>query len=50
MKRADDLIRKMPNNNIEINIITLREMRELYKRKQISFEGNKDVNYLFTNV
>ena len=50
MKKTDDLIKKMFRNDIEINIITFREMRKFYKKKQIFFECNKNVNYSFINV
>ena len=50
VKKANDLIRKIFNDNIEIDIITFREIRELYKKEQISFECNKNINYSFTNV
>ena len=50
VKRINDLIRKMLSDDIEINIIIFRKMRKLYKKEQISFECNKNVNYSFINV
>ena len=50
MKKASNITRKLLNDEIDERMIILREMREIFKRKQINFECNKEQNYNFVNV
>ena len=50
LKKASNLIRKMFINEIEIDIITFKKMRDRYKKEQINFEYNKDSNYIFVTI
>ena len=38
------------NDQIKINIIMLRDMKNQFKRKQINFDCNKKLNYFYFNV
>ena len=50
LKRAAELARKMVHNDIDVNIATLRGIKDQFKREQINFEYNKGSNYLYLTI
>ena len=50
MKKTSNITRKLLNDEIDVRMIILREMREIFKREQINFECNKEQDYNFVNV
>ena len=47
---AEDLVIHLLTNDINIGMFILKGMREGDKRKRISFECNKDSDYLFKKI
>ena len=50
MKKTSNIVRKLFNDEIDVKMTILREMREIFKREQINFECNKEQDYNFVNV
>ena len=50
LKRAGDLARKMPDDEIDIGMATLRGMDDQHKRSQVNFECNKGQDYSYPTV
>ena len=50
LKRATDLARRVPNDEIEIGMATLCGMHDQHKRGQVNFECNKSSDYSFATV
>ena len=50
MKKTSNIARKLLNDEIDVKMTILREMKEIFKKKQINFECNKEQDYSFVNV
>ena len=52
LKRAENLTRLMINKNdqIKINMIMFRDMKNQFKKEQVNFDCNKKSNYFYFNV
>ena len=50
IKRASNISRKLSNDEIDVEMIILRNMKNVSKRKQINFEYQKEQNYNFIAV
>ena len=50
LKRAMDLSRKLPNDEVDVGMATLKGMRDMHKRDQVTFECNKSADYSFKMV
>ena len=50
LKKASELAMKLPTDDIDVGMATLKGMRDLGKRERVSFECNKDHDYSFTTV
>ena len=48
--RAEELAARLPEDDIDAGMATLKGMRDVDKRDWISFECNKDVDYTFVTV
>ena len=49
-KRISKLIKKIIKNEINVEMITLRDMKNQSKKKQINFECNKNANYNYKTI
>ena len=50
LRRAGELAIKLPTDNIEAGMATLKGMKDSNKLDRITFECNKDSDYSFTHV
>ena len=50
LKRAGELSLKLPQEDIDVGMATLKGMHDVGKRERISFECNKDADYSYANV
>ncbi|KAL8804258.1 MAG: hypothetical protein Q9200_005898 [Gallowayella weberi] len=50
LDRCEDLSMKLPTDDIDVDMATLKGMRDSFKRERVSFECNKDDDYSFTKV
>lgn len=50
LKKASDISRKLPNDEIDVGMATLQGMRDRSKREQVNFKCNKDSDYTFPRV
>ena len=50
LKRAGELSLKLPLDDIDVGMGTLKGMRDVDKRERVSFECNKDADYSYPNV
>ncbi|KAG7008283.1 hypothetical protein G7Y79_00006g019030 [Physcia stellaris] len=50
LKRVEELTRKMTKDEMDVNMVILRGMRDQPKRDQINFEHNKNADYDYKNV
>ena len=50
LKRASDISRKLPNDEIDVGMAVVRGMKDKTKREQVNFECSKDSDYTFTTV
>ena len=50
LEKANELAMKLPNDDIDVGMATLKGMRDLSKRERVTFECTKDADYTFTTV
>ena len=50
LKRASDISRKLPSDEVDVSMATLRGMRDRRKREQVNYDANKDSNYTLEKV
>ena len=50
LKKIDNFVIKLSSNNIEIDIITLKKIKNTKKQNRIIFEYNKNIDYIFTYI
>lgn len=50
LKKASELAMKLPTDDIDVGMATLKGMSDIQKRERVSFECNKDHDYSFTTV
>ena len=50
LKCAGDFYQKLPQDDIDVGIATLRGMHNEENRGEVSFECNKNADYTFANV
>ena len=50
LNKAEELSMRLPQDDIDVGMATLKGMRDTIKRERVSFECNKDADYSFTTV
>ena len=50
LDRCEELSMRLPTDNLDVGMATLRGIRDTFKRERISFECNKDSDYSYDQV